>query len=156
MDLRDKRIIDPFRLWQRCEPRSLQHAHKRFVGEEFGDAHSAEADVAATGRVLRGMISGFDLEDRNWDELALVCEPDRDSWIGPSRHIQRSEEGEPVIGFGKHSGTGIFELARSEDGDYLRWIISKDFPSHVHAICNKALEAQDPTELTQWISQQYG
>jgi len=156
LDLRDKRIIDPFRLWQRCEPRSLQSAHMRFVGGEFGDAHSAEADVAATGRVLKGMISGFDLENRDWDELSKVCEPDRDSWIGPSRHIQRAEDGKPVIGFGKHSGTCIYELARTEDGGYLRWMISKDFPSHVHEICSKALEAQDHAELSQWISQQYG
>ncbi len=156
LDLRDKHIIDPFRLWQRCEPRSLMHAHKRFVGEEFGDAHSAEADVAATGRVLTGMIEGFGLGEADWNQLALVCEPDRDSWIGPSKHIQRSDEGKPIIGFGKHSGTCIYELAHSEDGNYLRWMISKDFPAHVHEICNKALEAQNHAELNQWIDKQYG
>ena len=45
-----------FRLWQQCEPRSLQHAHQRFVGDEFAAAHTASADVAATGRVLAGML----------------------------------------------------------------------------------------------------
>ena len=56
LDLTDKKIVDPFRLWQQCEPRSLQHAHLRFVGNEFEAAHSATADVAATGRVLQGML----------------------------------------------------------------------------------------------------
>ena len=51
VDMTGKHIVDPFRLWQQCEPRSLQDAHKRFVGAEFGSAHSASADVAATGRV---------------------------------------------------------------------------------------------------------
>lgn len=156
LDLRDKYIIDPFRLWQRCEPRSLQHAHKRFVGAEFGDAHSAEADVAATGRVLCGMIDNFELGHAGWRELANICEPDRDSWIGPTKHIQRAEDGEPVIGFGKHTGASLYELAHSEDGDYLRWMMSKDFPAHVHAICSKAFEAQDKSELSRWVQQQYG
>jgi DNA polymerase-3 subunit epsilon len=59
--LEGKQVIDPFRLWQQCEPRSLQDAHRRFVGQEFAAAHSATADVAATGRVLRGMIEAFGL-----------------------------------------------------------------------------------------------
>src|SRR5690606_29034132 len=61
LSLAGKQIIDPFRLWQRCEPRTLQDAHRRFVGEEFTSAHSATADVAATGRVLRGMLDRFRL-----------------------------------------------------------------------------------------------
>jgi len=156
LDLRDKNIIDPFRMWQHFEPRSLQHAHKRFVGGEFGDAHSAEADVAATGRVLHGMLEAFGVAGAEWSQLFDICEPDRKSWIGPSRHIQRDADGTPVIGFGKHSGTKVFELARSEDGNYLRWIMSKDFPAHVRDICHKALEAADDTELSQYIAQHYG
>src|SRR5947208_1127801 len=47
LDLTGKKIVDALRLWQQCEPRSLQHAHQRFVGNGFAAAHSASADVAA-------------------------------------------------------------------------------------------------------------
>ena len=63
LELADKTIVDAYRVWKEHEPRSLQNAHQRFVGDSFEKAHSATADVAATGRVLRGMIERFGLHD---------------------------------------------------------------------------------------------
>lgn len=154
LDLSDKRVIDPFRLWQQCEPRSLQDAHRRFVGDTFDAAHSAAADVAATGRVLSGMIDGFGLP-RDWSDLSEICWPDRARWIGPTRHVQWAEGGIPVIGFGRHGGTPLTALADGPEQDYLRWIVAKDFPAHVRQICNKALQLK-PAELTSWIVSQFG
>jgi DNA polymerase III subunit epsilon len=75
--LAGKQIVDALRLWQKCEPRSLQHAHQRFVGNAFASAHSASADVAATGRVLAGMLKHFKLDEPqvNWDRIADVSAP---------------------------------------------------------------------------------
>lgn len=73
VELAGKQLVDPLRLWQRCEPRSLQAAHRRFVGQEFAAAHSASADAAATGRVLRGMLAHFNLA-ADWTAIARVCE----------------------------------------------------------------------------------
>ncbi len=84
LDVFGKQLVDPFRLWQQCEPRSLQAAHRRFVGQEFPAAHSAAADVAATDRVLRGMLAHFGLAG-DWGQIARVCEPTRDAWVGSSR-----------------------------------------------------------------------
>src|SRR3970282_1113130 len=91
---------------RRCEPRSLQHAHRRFVGDEFAAAHSASADVAATGRVLVGMLEHFTLAEKYGGRTASVCEPGRASWVGPSRHLRW--EGEVIVlGFGKHLGAPV-------------------------------------------------
>jgi DNA polymerase-3 subunit epsilon len=79
LDLTGKQIIDALRLWQKCEPRSLQHAHQRFVGDQFAAAHSARADVAATGRVLAGMLKHFGLESLDWNQIAIVSDPSRTS-----------------------------------------------------------------------------
>ncbi len=155
LDLRGKEIVDPFRLWQTQEPRSLQHAHKRFVGDSFESAHSASADVAATGRVLAGMLEAFGLADQDWTDIARVCEPERDRWIGSSKHLVWSEDGQVVVGFGKHSGTPVAELAKKDGGGYLRWILDKDFPSHMHEVCRKALELSGPA-LTEWVAEHYG
>jgi DNA polymerase III subunit epsilon len=136
-----KKIVDAFRLWQKHEPRSLTYAHQRFVGEAFAAAHSASADVAATGRVLRGMLLQFGLHDRDWEDIARQCElPKRPGWIGGTRHLKWERE-VVCIAFGKHTSRPLHELARSpEDSGYLRWILDKDFPPHVHEICRRALE----------------
>lgn len=154
LDLTGKKIVDAFRLWQQCEPRSLQHAHRRFVGDEFAAAHSASADVAATGRVLVGMLQHFKLADQDWTQIASVCDPGRASWVGPSRHLRW--EGEViVVGFGKHTGAPVHELAAGPDRSFLRWVLEKDFPPHVSEICKAALE-QAGDEFIVWARQRYG
>jgi len=153
IDLSQTYVVDPYRLWQRCEPRSLMDAHKRFVGGEFESAHSASADVAATGRVLRGMVESFAL-GADWEHIADVCEPERARWIGGTQHLQWGDDGEVVMGFGKHVGISLSALAAGSDAGYLRWLIGSDFPGHVQAICRKAL-AVDAKALSAWIKTEY-
>ena len=74
-DFSSKKIVDAFRLWQQFEPRSLQHAHQRFVGNAFEAAHTASADVAATGRVLVGMLRTFALDAEDWEQIATKAQP---------------------------------------------------------------------------------
>lgn len=155
VDLSDKQLVDAFRLWQQCEPRSLQHAHQRFVGDTFASAHSASADVAATGRVLRGMIDAFGLGDRDWQDIAEVCEPDRATWAGPSRHLRWGADGAIEIGFGRHAGTPVHVLAHSPDRDYLLWILDKNFPIHVHAVCRRALDLP-VRQFHEWVARAFG
>lgn len=156
LDLTTKKLVDAFRLWQQCEPRSLQHAHRRFVGDEFASAHSASADVAATGRVLQGMLEHFKLADQDWHQIASVCDPmpGRSSWVGPSRHLRW--EGEAiVVGFGKYSGVALHELAAGPDRSFLQWAMQKDFPSHVVEIFKNALE-RSAEELARWARERFG
>ena len=145
-----KTVVDPFRLWQQCEPRSLSHAHLRFVGSGFESAHSAAADVAATGRVLAGMLRSFGLDDHDWRGVASVCDPQRPNWVGPSRHLQWQGE-RVVLAFGKHSGTPLSQIDKS----YLRWMAEKDFPPHVGQICTKAGELPE-AEFLAWVRDAYG
>lgn len=157
LELAGKRIVDPLRLWQQCEPRSLQHAHVRFVGNGFEAAHSASADVAATGRVLSGMLQHFKLHEQGWDEIATICDPQPNrwaSWVGPSKHLRW--EGEVVvIGFGKYIGTPLHELAAGPDKSFLRWVVDKDFPPHVGEVCRAAMEMKGQ-QLLAWIKHRFG
>jgi DNA polymerase-3 subunit epsilon len=146
LDFAGKKVIDAFRLWQQCEPRSLQHAHQRFVGAGFDAAHSASADVAATGRVLAGMLRAFDLAGHDWDAIAGRCDPQRTapwiaraSWVGPSRHL-RWEGDVVVLGFGKYANTALHQLAAGPDRSFLRWVVERDFPVHVGEVCRAALD----------------
>jgi DNA polymerase-3 subunit epsilon len=159
LDLVGKQVVDALRLWQQCEPRSLTHAHRRFVGEEFAAAHSASADVAATGRVLLGMLRAFGLADdrgcRDWGEIANVCDPLRRSWVGPSRHLRwdgSTTKPGIVLGFGKYAGAAMHELAAGPDRSFLRWMIDRPsdrgFPAHVVEICRAALDMPGDDFLT--------
>ena len=157
LDFGSKKIVDAFRLWQQCEPRSLMHAHQRFVGNEFAAAHSASADVAATGRVLAGMLRHFDLDALDWEQIASKADPtaaQRASWVGPSRHL-RWEGDIVVLGFGKHSGAALHELAAGSDRGFLKWVIGKDFPAHVAEVCKAALEMSAEPFLA-WARERHG
>jgi DNA polymerase-3 subunit epsilon len=158
LDLSGKQVVDAFRLWQQCEPRSLTHAHRRFVGEEFAAAHSASADVAATGRVLEGMLRAFKLDDRDWSQIASVCDPLRSTWVGPSRHL-RWDGDVIVLGFGKYAGAAVHQLAAGPDRSFLRWMIDRPsdrgFPGHVVEICRAALESSGDDFLA-WARERFG
>jgi len=153
-DFAGKQIVDAFRLWQQCEPRSLQHAHQRFVGNGFEAAHTASADVAATGRVLAGMLKHFKLDGQDWMQIASVCDPGRASWVGASRHL-RWEGDVIVLGFGKHGGAAVHELAAGPDRSFLKWILERDFPQHVCDVCRAALELGGDDFLV-WARERYG
>jgi DNA polymerase III subunit epsilon len=165
LDFSGKTIVDAFRLWQQCEPRSLQHAHQRFVGDRFTAAHSASADVAATGRVLTGMLRAFGLEQQDWGAIAGLCDPQRATWIGPTRHL-RWEGGVVILGFGKHAGSALHKIAHGPDRSFLRWVMEKDFPPHVIDICRAALElagrvAADACDavaepMAAWVRERFG
>jgi len=156
LDLGGKKIVDAFRLWQQCEPRSLQHAHQRFVGNGFAAAHSASADVAATGRVLSGMLRAFNLADQDWESIACKCDPQyasRAAWVGPSRHL-RWEGDVVVLGFGKHSNAPVHQLAAGPDRSFLRWVVERDFPVHVGEVCRAALDLPGE-EFLAWARRRY-
>jgi DNA polymerase-3 subunit epsilon len=157
LDFSTTKIVDAFRLWQQCEPRSLQHAHQRFVGGEFAAAHTASADVAATGRVLAGMLRHFELDGQDWDQIASKADPlgaQRASWVGPSRHLRW--EGEVIVlGFGKHGGAPVHELAAGPERSFLKWVIEKDFPVHVAEVCRAALDLNGDAFLS-WARDRYG
>ena len=151
LDFGDKLVIDVLRLWHHVEPRTLVAAHAKFCGSELVDAHQAEADVAATARVLTSMLAQFNLADKPWSEIAAIADPfaNRAAWIGPSQHIQWDENGAVVFGFGKHKGQQVVHA----DGGFLRWVIGKDFPPHVKKICSIALERR--REFDAWITTYY-
>lgn len=151
LDLRGKLIVDPMQLWRVCEPRTLQGAHARFVGTTFENAHSAGADVAATGRVLLGMLEHFGHAGKFWDEIALVAAPDRPTWLGFTNHFVWKDD-RVVLNFGKHAG--VDARAGAVKG-YLAWMTKQDFPVHVVEIARAAANAKTDAEFLRFVTQAY-
>lgn len=144
-------MVDVLRLWHHVEPRTLVAAHEKFCGAPLVDAHQAEADVAATARVLVAMLATFGMSDKEWPEIAAISDPfsGRASWIGPSSHVQWDASGAAIFGFGKNKGLQVDQV----DGGFLRWVLAKDFPPHVKKICQVALERRG--QFKEWIAQYY-
>ena len=151
IDLSAKHLICALRLWHHVEPRTLVAAHQKFCGEPLADAHQAEADVAATERVLMAMLTKFGLTDKSWPEVAAISDPfaGRSAWIGPSFHVQWDQRGQAIFGFGKHKGCRVDQV----DSGFLRWVQSKDFPPHVKEICEAATKSR--SALAAWINERY-
>jgi DNA polymerase-3 subunit epsilon len=154
IDLVSRLVVDPFRIWQSLEPRSLTDAYRRFVGGELENAHSAEADVQAAVEVLRGIRRTFNLEETTWEELARMTNPEKEYWIGPSNHFVWSA-GEVVFSFGKYNGRPLFEIVERDAG-YLRWIMKADFPMHVQNVCKGALSGLTEQDFNTRILEHYG
>ena len=154
IDLTSRLVVDPFRIWQVLEPRSLTDAYRRFVGGELENAHSAEADVQAAVDVLRGIRRTFNLEETSWEELARMTNPEKEYWVGPTNHFSWSA-GEVVFGFGKYNGRPAFEVKQREES-YLRWILKADFPPHVGNICKGVLSGISEAEFNQKILDHFG
>lgn len=153
LEISKKLQIDPLKIWRHFEPRKLEDAVRRFVGEEHESAHSAEGDVAATGKVLKGMLKQFGLGQMSWIEVANILEPERSSWVGPSSHL-RWKEGAVVINFGRNSGRTLHDIFDEKDG-YFDWILKQDFPAHVKIIVRE-VAIRGRGQLEEWIIEQYG
>lgn len=153
LDLAAKQVVDVLRLWQHLEPRTLAAAHEKFCGSKLAFAHHADADVAATGRVLAAILDHFGIAGQSWSDLAKIADPfgaARANWIGPSHHLQWTADGKSIVAFGKHRGIALDVI----DPGFLRWVLDKDFLPHVKDICRAALRLRGP-ELEAWIAERY-
>lgn len=126
MDFKSKLIIDPLKIWYQMEQRNLEAAYQKFTGKKMANAHAAEADVKAAKEVLDGMIDNWGLEDKTWEELADICEPERHQYVGITNHFLWDDEGKVIFGFGKHKGERAWN-----NRDYLKWMLRGTFPSSV-------------------------
>jgi DNA polymerase III subunit epsilon len=139
----NSRIIDPLRIWQTQEPRTLTDAVKKFRGREPSEAHRASGDVWDAYDVFIGQLEMWQQLPRSIDELAKICyPPDPDKLEDGGKF--RWKDGKAVITFGKHAGKSIQELPR----DYLQWLSGADFSDEVKQIAREAIKGRFPRRQT--------
>jgi DNA polymerase-3 subunit epsilon len=143
LDLRvpQRRLIDAMTIFHRKERRNLEAAVRFYLGRDHADAHSAEADVAATVELLDAQLERYTDLPRSVDEL--------ESWSAGERPtVDRSgkftwRDGEAVFAFGKHQGKSLRAVA-IEAADYLEWVVQADFPAEAKEIVAAALRGEFP------------
>ncbi|MBT3379936.1 MAG: 3'-5' exonuclease [Lentisphaerae bacterium] len=137
------RLVDAQRIFHLNEPRNLAAALRFYCDDDHANAHSADADVAATWRVLLGQLERYEDLPRGVDELDAFCNP-RDPGALDAEGKIKWRGKDAVIAFGQKSGMSLKRLAQDEP-NYLKWILNKDFSPEVKAIVRDAMAGRFPT-----------
>ena len=127
IDLKGKKMVDVFTIFQRQEPRNLVAAYKFYCGKDLTNAHSANADTMATYEVLMAQLEKYDIPV-DVDGLAEFT-------AGNTRladfagRIAYDAQGVEVFNFGKYKGQRVADVFRRDPG-YYGWIQGGDFPQY--------------------------
>lgn len=116
----DFAIFDVMRIYAKYEPRTLSAVYKRLFNSELDGAHSAEADVIATGLVLKELVNrGFcELQSDQLEELS-----DTKNLADIAGKFVWTEENVLLWNFGKYNGKPV-----TIDMSYCTWFFNADFP----------------------------
>lgn len=133
IDLHSKLMVDVQTIYHYMEPRNLKAAYRFYCGgEDFENAHSAEADTLATYEVLKGELEKYQEADK-FHEVPLKNNVDFLSSVGGrprtvdyAGRLVLGKDNEPVISFGKHRGKTAKEVFEVEPA-YFAWIENGEF-----------------------------
>jgi len=132
IDLHSKRMIDVQTIYHFMEPRNLRAAYRFYCGgEDFENAHTAEADTLATYEVLKGQLDMYKEPDKHHDQALrndvefLSNLGGRPKGVDYAGRIQ-NRDGVPVISFGKYKDKTVREIYE-RDRNYFDWIEKGEF-----------------------------
>lgn len=124
LDLHEPVMVDVQNIYHAMEPRNLRAAYRFYCGgEDFENAHTAEADTIATYEVLKGQLDRYP-ELKN-DVKALSAYANRKG-VDFAGNLVLGEDGEPVVNFGKHKGKSLREVYKT-DRSYFNWVAQGSF-----------------------------
>ncbi len=136
-ELKNKRLIDAQRIFHLMEKRNLSAAYKFYCHKELEDAHSAEADTAATLEIILAQTERYQGKsvydnlgkelgkvENTVDSLAAITHTKMVDLAG--RFVLNPENVE-VFNFGKYRGKPIVEILEKEP-QYYDWIMNGKFP----------------------------
>lgn len=133
IDLHSKKMVDVQTIFHFFEPRNLKAAYRFYCGgEDFDNAHSAEADTLATYEVLKGQLDMYSTTDKNHEMILKNDVEFLSSAFGRPRSIDyagrliKGKDDEPTISFGKHKGKTAREVWETEPA-YFSWIENGEF-----------------------------
>lgn len=125
-------MVDVQNIYHFMEPRNLRAAYRFYCGgNDFDNAHTAEADTLATYEVLLGQLEMYKEPDALHDQAlkndvkSLSEVGGRPKTLDFAGRIQ-IRDGVPVIGFGKHKDKTVEEVFNTERS-YFDWIEKGDF-----------------------------
>ena len=132
VDLHAPLMVDVQNIFHAMEPRNLRAAYRFYCGgEDFANAHSAEADTLATYEVLKAQLDRYQTPDKYREQVLKNDVAALASFVGKkyvdfSGHLIRDDQGEILINFGKHKGKSARKVWETEPS-YYAWIQQGSF-----------------------------
>ena len=134
--LENSKIVDAMSIFFKKEPRTLSAALKFYADEELEDAHSAEADVEATIKVLDGQLKKYAELPPTADALHEFSFQEND-YLDYDKKFMRDKSGEIIFTFGKNKGLPV-----ADNLGMVQWMLDKDFAEHTKFIARKILKGE--------------
>ena len=130
------KVIDALSIYFKREPRNLAAALKFYANEELQNAHSAEADVEATIKVLNGQLEKYPDITPDTETLHAFTKMDTE-FLDFDRRFARDRTGEIIFMFGKNKGMKV-----ADNLGMVKWMLDKDFSEHTKYIARKILKGE--------------
>jgi len=138
---RNRRVIDPFLIQIKYEPRDLSSTYKRVTGKELDGAHGAEADVRATAEIFAKQIDLYGMP-RSVEDIDGHVMNDRSDMVDLSGKFKLGTvngQAEVLFNFGKWKGK-TFRHVYEQDARYIEWMVDKgEFTMETKIIAKKLL-----------------
>lgn len=124
VDLHEPLMVDVQNIFHAMEPRNLRAAYRFYCGgEDFDNAHTAEADTIATYKVLKAQLDRYDVLKNDVQALSAYVGK---RYVDFSGHLIKDDKGEVKINFGKHKGKPLREVFQ-KDPSYFAWVRNGSF-----------------------------
>lgn len=125
-DCKGRRLVDVQKIFHQMEQRTLSAAYKFYCEKTLEDAHSAEADAAATWEVLEAQLVKYPQLGDNIESIL--------KFLGEEQIVDFArrfafENGVEIFNFGKYKGRAVAEVLKAEP-QYYDWMMKGDFPMH--------------------------
>ena len=138
IDLKSKKMIDAYTIFQKNEPRNLTAAYKFFCNKDLADAHSANADTMATYEVLMAQLERYDIPTT----VAELSEYSQGAtrFADFAGRIAYDNEGVEIFNFGKYKGMRVKDVFRRDSG-YFGWLVNGDFPEYTKMVFQRVFNS---------------
>ena len=132
VDLHSPLMVDVQNIYHSMEPRNLRAAYRFYCGgEDFENAHAAEADTLATFEVLKAQLDRYKEPDKYREQVLKNDVQSLAAFVGRkyvdfSGHLIKGDDGEIYINFGKHKGRTARDVWKTE-ASYFKWVQDGSF-----------------------------
>ena len=113
------------------EPRNLTAAYKFYCKKDLENAHSAEADVLATFKVLDAQVGHYDELPKEIAGLSDFSFHSKFADLAGMIHFDENDN--EIFAFGKYKGQKVKEVFQKDLG-YYAWIQNADFPLYTKKV----------------------
>jgi DNA polymerase-3 subunit epsilon len=130
-NFRKRKYVDVQVIFHKKEQRTLAAAYQFYCKKDLKNAHSAEADTAATYEVLKSQLDKYSDLENDIEKLAGFSSFNNNADF--AGRIILDENGIEIFNFGKHKGRSV-EAVLIEEPSYYSWMMNGDFPLYTKKV----------------------